>query len=125
MPESALKRVSLSWFPQKLRKVSSKSTLDHVAANVNVTMESPPLVFYGNPSQSSGALFSGQLSLSVTDESLEILDYTMSLALETTKKRPFKDNCKECTCESKELTKWTFLKGPQRLKKGELNAAFP
>lgn len=124
MPDSALKRVSLGWFPQKLRKVSSKSTLDHVGANADIVMESPPLVFYGSPSQSTGALFSGQLKLIVTDDSLEILDYTMSLALETTKKRPFRETCKECTFESKELTNWTFLKGPQRISKGNLNTSF-
>jgi len=120
------KRLSLSLPGGKGRsspKSSSKSiTSSHAALKVNI--ESPPLVFHGNTTGSTGALLSGQLTLTVGEEFLAIESFKMKLACEITRKKPFHSNCPDCSNDSTELTNWNFLHGPATLRKGEHSFPF-
>ena len=87
-------------------------------AKLVVDMESPPLVFYGTPSQSSGALLSGQLLLTVTDPSITLQTFSMTLSAKVMTKRPVVKDCNECTSKNTVLFTWTFLSEPSRFKTG-------
>jgi len=86
-------------------------------AKLEVEIESPPLVFYGTPSQSSGALFSGQLLLTVLDPEIELITFEMSLIATVTTKMPVSKDCPKCATKTNELKKWTFLTEPMRFSK--------
>jgi hypothetical protein len=99
----------------------SSNKLQPQPASLDVLIESPPLVFYGQAATSTGALLSGQLTLDIHDESLAIDAFKMRLACEVTRKKPFHAHCQECQHQSTDLTTWTFLQGPATLRKGESN----
>lgn len=90
-----------------------------------VQIESPPLVFYGQPSTSTGALLSGQLKLSVADEDFDVESFKMRLVVDVKMKKPFHAHCADCANQSSELTTWRFLQGPTSFKKGTLSPAPP
>jgi len=115
MPDSQLKkRIS-----QHLRSSSSsKNPISHIPANLKITMESPPVVYYNQPIASSGALLSGQLRLYVTDKNMVIKDFRMRFLVERTMKRPFREKCKDCSVQTQELTSWNFLQSPSKVVKG-------
>lgn len=100
-------------------RTSSKSILQHVPVKLEMEIESPPVVLYGQPSTSSGALLSGILHLTVSDENMAIESFGMKLAVDVKMKKPFHAHCAECTTQSTELTKWTFVPGLTSLKKGK------
>jgi arrestin-related trafficking adapter 1 len=81
-------------------------------------IESPPPVLYGQPSNSSGALLSGILHLTISDENIAIESFGMKLAVDVKMKKPFHAHCAECTQQSTDLTSWTFLPASTSLKKG-------
>jgi arrestin-related trafficking adapter 1 len=83
-------------------------------------MESPPPVLYGQPSTSSGALLSGILHLTISDENVAIESFGMKLTVEM--KKPFHAHCAECTHQSTGLTTWTFVPALTSLKKGMSHA---
>jgi hypothetical protein len=88
-------------------------------ATLDIAIESPPLVFYGPASSSSGALLSGQLVLNIHEDFMAIDSFTMRLALEVTRKKPFHAHCPECSKQCTDLTTWNFLQGPATLRRGE------
>lgn len=100
-------------------KSSSRSIVQHHPGTLNILIESPPLVFYGITSSSTGALLSGQIRLVIHDENMAIDKFKMRLALEVTRKKPFHSHCQECSHKSTDLTTWSFLPGPATLAKGE------
>lgn len=106
-------------------KSSSKSIPQVQSSKLEFVIESPPLVFYGPASSSTGALLSGQLKLNVHDEFMAIDSFTMRLALEVTRKKPFHAHCPECAHQSTDLTTWSFLQGPATLRKGMLDRQQP
>ncbi|MCJ1298965.1 hypothetical protein MMC08_001756 [Hypocenomyce scalaris] len=87
-------------------------------AKMNIEMESPPLVFYGNVTQSTGALLSGQLNLTVTDSEVKLQTFEMHMLAICTTKKPVEKSCPECATKSSEVYKWTFLNEPVVFKKG-------
>jgi len=87
-------------------------------AKLIVDMESPPLVFYGNPTQSSGALLSGQLLLTVTDPEVRLQSFEMDLLARITTKKPVHKDCPECSSHTTTLFHWKFLTEPNRFKRG-------
>ncbi|KAH6680774.1 hypothetical protein B0J14DRAFT_579348 [Halenospora varia] len=105
-------------------KSSSKSIPQVQSSKLEFVIESPPLVFYGPASSSTGALLSGQLKLNVHDEFMAIDSFTMRLALEVTRKKPFHAHCPECAHQSTDLTTWSFLQGPATLRKGQHDFPF-
>jgi arrestin-related trafficking adapter 1 len=102
-------------------RTSSKSILQHVPAKLDMEMESPPPVLYGQPSTSSGALLSGILHLTISDENMAIESFGMKLAVDVKMKKPFHAHCAECTYQSTDLTSWTFVPASTTLQKGMLH----
>jgi arrestin-related trafficking adapter 1 len=88
-------------------------------------MESPPPVLYGQPSTSSGALLSGILHLTISDENIAIESFGMKLAVDVKMKKPFHAHCAECAHQSTDLTTWTFVPASTSLKKGMLHTVNP
>jgi hypothetical protein len=115
MPESSHKRLSLVGLHSPKTSASKIPQL----ASLDVTIESPPLVFYGPAASSSGALLSGQLVLNIHEDFMAIESFKMRLALEVTRKKPFHAHCPECLKQCTDLTTWTFLQGPATLRRGE------
>ncbi len=93
-------------------------------AKMDILIESPPLVFYGTPAQSTGALLSGQLKLNVTDPEVRLQKFEMHLLAAVTTKKPVAKDCPDCTTKTSELFKWEFVKDPIPLKKGEHSFPF-
>ena len=87
-------------------------------AKLAIEMESPPLIFYGNASQSTGALLSGQLLLTVTDPEIELQNFHMVLVARVTNKRPITKDCLKCQVKDSEIFAWTFLTEPTHYKTG-------
>ncbi|KAI9808087.1 MAG: hypothetical protein M1827_007507 [Pycnora praestabilis] len=94
------------------------------AARIEIKFESPPLVFYGPPAQSTGALLSGQLKVFVDDPeiNLQALELAMVGTIET--KRPVVTNCPDCARKNTNLKRWEFLKEPLTLERGEHSFPF-
>ncbi|RDW88747.1 putative protein LDB19 [Coleophoma cylindrospora] len=92
--------------------------------SLDVKIESPPLVFYGTTTNSSGALFSGQMMLDIPDDMLVLDNFKMKLVVETTRKKPFHAHCAECAQQVKELHRWDFHQGQATLKKGQHSYPF-
>ena len=114
MPDSH-KRLSLVG----LHSPKSSSSKIPQVASLDITIESPPLVFYGPAASSSGALLSGQLVLNIHEDFMAIDSFKMRLALEVTRKKPFHAHCPECSKQCTDLTTWNFLQGPATLRRGE------
>jgi hypothetical protein len=97
---------------------SSRDTHEHASASLEWTIESPPIIFYGDAETSTGALVSGQLFLDVKEEWIEIDSFEAALNIHVVQKRPFQNHCPECTNQFTELKKWKFLRQPATLPKG-------
>ena len=87
-------------------------------AKLAIDMESPPLIFYGNPSHSTGALLSGQLLLTVTDPEINLQTFQMVLIARITNKRPITKDCPNCQVKDTQLFSWNFLTEPTKYKTG-------
>ncbi|KAH8148324.1 uncharacterized protein LAJ45_07425 [Morchella importuna] len=99
---------------------SSKSTLKasvEVSPEIKMTIESPPLVCYGAPKESTGALLSGLIHLDVK-ETQTFESFTMSFKAEVLTRRPVSTHCRDCAVNISELHKWTLIAEPVLLKKG-------
>ena len=94
------------------------------SAKLVVDMESPPILFHGNPAHSSGALFSGQLLLAVTDPEITLSTFTMVLNAKVTTRKPVSKDCQDCSAKTTEIFRWKFLAEPTHYKKGEHNFPF-
>ncbi|KAL4891303.1 hypothetical protein BDV59DRAFT_72822 [Aspergillus ambiguus] len=90
------------------------------AASLDVIVESPPLMCYGTPANSSGALFSGRLKITVAESASAItLDkFDMRLMTKITTKKPVSRECPNCSSRTEELTHWNFLTEPLQLRSG-------
>ena len=120
------KRISLNMRYSNKSKDRYIHSLKHgpvkLACFENIT-ESPPLVLYGNVTNSTGALLSGRLKLFVEDPSGQVTldNFTMTLVATTSTKKPVGKDCKECADKSEELKKWTFLSEPKTFYKDSDN----
>jgi arrestin-related trafficking adapter 1 len=78
-------------------------------------IESPPLVMYGTPGTSSGALLSGRLKFLVTDPTGQVRLEHFEMMLRTTiiSKKPVGKDCKECSDKTETLKTWNFLSEPK------------
>lgn len=85
---------------------------------LDMVVESPPLVFYNNPQTSTGALFSGQLKLNITEPQVTIERFEMRLVATVTTKKPVAQHCTDCSTQTTEIHKWGFLKEAVSLKHG-------
>lgn len=90
---------------------------------VDWSFESPPIVFYGTPENSTGALISGQLFLDIQDDKIDIDSFKATLNIHTSYKRAFRSHCHECQNRIVELQAWVLLDHTTRLYRGR--HAFP
>ena len=104
--------------PAKASPKNSPKLAPTMPAKLAIDMESPPLVFYGNPSSSTGALLSGQLLLTVIDPDIEIQTYEMVLIARVTNRRPITKDCPNCQVKDTEIFTWKFLTEPTHYKAG-------
>ncbi|GAO15281.1 uncharacterized protein UV8b_04905 [Ustilaginoidea virens] len=87
-------------------------------ASMDWSIESPPVVFYGTPEESTGALLSGLLYIHVHDDVIQVDSFTATLSMHVTQKRPFQNHCAECQTKVTELKSWQFLGQHTRLRRG-------
>ncbi|KAL8686973.1 MAG: hypothetical protein Q9218_006730 [Villophora microphyllina] len=80
-------------------------------AKIEIQMESPPCVFYGG-TNSSGALFSGQLKLIVTDPEVRLTSIQMDLKGHTLTKKSVVKDCPDCIDKITTLKTWNFITEP-------------
>ncbi|KAK3301664.1 uncharacterized protein B0T15DRAFT_320628 [Chaetomium strumarium] len=102
----------------------SKDAHTSLPASLDWQLESPPIVMYGDPERSSGALVSGQLFLNIREDGLEIDSFHATLSIHVTQKKPFATHCNECTHQYTELKRWEFLQNPLLMSKGEHSFPF-
>lgn len=98
---------------------SNKESYVHRPATLDWKLESPPIIMYGTPDTSSGALLSGQLFLDIKEEALEIDSLVATLNIRITQKRPFANHCNDCASQCTELKKWCLLEHPLVMTKGK------
>ncbi|KAF6829734.1 hypothetical protein CMUS01_08050 [Colletotrichum musicola] len=97
---------------------SSRDAHENPHAGLDLKIESPPIVFFGDAESSTGALVSGQMFLDVRDDHLEVESFEAKLNIHVHQKRPFTNHCADCANQYTELKRWTFLGGPTTLKRG-------
>ncbi|KAK7699424.1 Endocytosis regulator [Botryosphaeria dothidea] len=115
----ALKRHSLVGRHKNERKSATKLE-SAKPAKMDLLVESPPIVLYNSPQNSTGAIFSGQLKVDVTESDVTIDKFEMKLLATTTTKEPVAKQCPDCASQTTELKKWTFNnQGQLILNKGE------
>ncbi|TLD31188.1 hypothetical protein PspLS_02309 [Pyricularia sp. CBS 133598] len=112
-------RLSLNGLGQLIRGTKDLHIHQHSnqAATLNLKVESPPLVLYGDASTSTGALFSGSMHMELKED-VPVESFTGTLRIHVTQKRPFTAHCHDCTHQYTELQSWSFLKAPLVLTKG-------
>ncbi|CAA9959909.1 hypothetical protein P3342_005287 [Pyrenophora teres f. teres] len=88
------------------------------AASMNMSVESPPIVFYNSPQASTGAIFSGQLMINVHDPFITVEKFEMRMLAIVTTKKPVAPHCPECSTQTTEIHKWEFLTHPTSLRHG-------
>ena len=91
----------------------------HRPVTMGWEVESPPLISYNPPSQSSGALFSAQLVVDVADPSVVLQSLDVQLLSTVSVKKPVSKDCPDCATKTTELKKWTFVKEPLTLQHGK------
>lgn len=94
-----------------------------LAGKLDVVIESPPLCFYGGPSVSTGALFSGRLKLTVNDPTgkVKVTKLTMRLCAAISTKKPVQKECLQCKERDSDIKMWNFLTEPKTFNKGDTN----
>jgi hypothetical protein len=88
------------------------------AATLNMSVESPPIVFYNSAQSSSGAIFSGQLLMGVHEPHISINSFEMRLLAIVSTKKPVAQHCSDCSSQTTEIHKWEFLTHPTSLRHG-------
>ncbi|KAF3384852.1 hypothetical protein F1880_002557 [Penicillium rolfsii] len=103
-----------------------KEELAKPSAQLEVLVESPPLVCYGNPSNSTGALFSGRLRVTIPESAGEVIlsQFDVRLISKNTTKKPVSGHCPSCATRTEELTRWNFLTENLLLKPGQHDFPF-
>ncbi|KAI1351583.1 hypothetical protein F5Y01DRAFT_110146 [Xylaria sp. FL0043] len=91
---------------------TQKDLSQNPSASLDWRIESAPAIMYGSPGESTGALVSGQLQLSVKEETFEVENLDAKLEICVTQKKPFNSHCAECACQKTELKSWSFLSEP-------------
>lgn len=86
---------------------------------IAVTIESPPLVCYGQPKDSTGALMSVLLHLDVLEETQAIESFEVSLVGEIINKQPLVSGCPDCKIKRTVLNSVKLIDRPLVLRKGK------
>ena len=86
--------------------------------SVDLSFESPPLVSYGPAADSTGALMSGCLKVTVLAKSLELHQMKMDLNMNITTRRPVHPTCPSCRTRTNVLKSWNFFDNARTLMHG-------
>lgn len=100
---------------------SSKSNIKICSENssgIKMTIESPPLVCYGAPKESTGALLSGLIHFEVRETEQWLESFILTLNAEVLTRRPVSAHCRDCAINVSELHKWILIAEPVLLKRG-------
>jgi hypothetical protein len=103
---------------------TSREIHELAGAKLDWNIESPPIVFYGDAEESTGALVSGQMCLTVTEDMLEVESLEATLNVHVVQKKPYVNHCAECGNQYTELKHWSFLSHPTTLPKGQYQYPF-
>ena len=88
-------------------------------ARLDIEVQSPPLVFYGTPEHSTGAIMSGLLKLAVPERAeIRVESFDMELLLKTSFAKPVSKDCPDCASRTREVRRWDLLKAPMPLPTG-------
>lgn len=98
---------------KKSPKVEAQGT-----ATINMSVESPPIVFYNSPQASTGAIISGQLILNVHEPLVSITNFEMKLFAITATKKPVVQNCSDCSTQTTEIHNWDIVNQPMNMRYG-------
>merc|ERR1711981_170285 len=97
----------------------SSKVQQYKPARLWLTVESPPLMSYNIPANSSGALFSAQLHVDVAEPEGTFESVEVRFISVTNLKRPVHHNCPACTTQTTELKKIELAKETMKLKRGD------
>jgi arrestin-related trafficking adapter 1 len=100
-------------------KQKAKAGIVVAPAELSMSIESPPLVAYGTPDSSTGALMSAIIRLDIHPEQIQVDAFEMVLQAVTTTKKPVKEGCNDCITKVSELYIWHFVAESEPMKKGE------
>ena len=102
--------------PKPDKKSSLHATAGNEAFTLKIRIESPPLVAFGPPEDSSGALLSGILDLypntpanATADRTFDVEKLEMKFIMEVTTRRPIGHNCPACATRSRVFHTWTLI----------------
>jgi arrestin-related trafficking adapter 1 len=118
MHPSKEKRIGLG---RSSRSKERKGPKDVAGPKLDVVIESPPLVFYGTPANSSGALFSGRLRVTVSEQpgTTTLKEFSANLTKTFAIKKPISKDCPNCSSRKDTLKEWKFLTESVTLNKGD------
>jgi arrestin-related trafficking adapter 1 len=102
----------------KDKRKSSTEDVTLKSARLDISIESPPLVSYGTPENSTGALMSGQLRL-IANEKVKLESFTLELVARVRYFKPVSKDCPDCSTKTKELKKWVIISEAKVFEKGE------
>ncbi|KAK9458776.1 uncharacterized protein V1516DRAFT_119756 [Lipomyces oligophaga] len=94
---------------QRQIRAKSPATTASRPLELSVVIESPPLVCYGPPDSSTGALLSGLLFLTVNAPSIPMESVSLELVQDVSVRRPAVPACKPCVHRQKVLKRWDLL----------------
>lgn len=117
------KRLSLSMRGSSSSKSKEDPATHHASGKFEVVIESPPLIFYGSPTASTGALLSGRLKLQVSDASgkVTLTRFTMKLRCAIATRKPIQKDCHQCKERYDDIKEWSFLSEPKTFHRGDDN----
>ncbi|MCJ1482602.1 hypothetical protein MMC06_002768 [Schaereria dolodes] len=112
------KRQSWSGKSPSGSKTGSPSLAASKPAKLNISMESPPLVFYGTAAHSTGALLSGLLMLDVSESEVKLSTLEMELQARLNTRKPVSKDCPQCATKTTDLFRWNFITEATTYKQG-------
>lgn len=120
------KRKSLGRAGRSKERRNSKDEPAAPTAKLDVLVESPPLVCYGSPANSTGALFSGRLRVAISELAGEVVlnQFDVRIVSKTTTRKPVSSHCSGCVTRTDELTHMNFLADNLTLKAGDHDFPF-
>ena len=93
---------------------------------IEMQIESPPLVSYGAPQDSSGALLSGIISVRKhVNSPVALKMFKMRLLQDTTTLKPLNVRCRQCTTSTTEIRVWNLVSQPREMMASDDIMGFP
>lgn len=105
-------------------KSSSENLVSKEDAFLQFQIESPPLVCFGSPEDSEGALLAGMLWLCVGHNSIDIDSLSLSIQCITGTRKPVTPGCPDCLVQRTTLAIFKLIHGAQVSRSGEHNYPF-